>query len=182
MKILSQRIFVLLIILTLATTYGIVKAAGAWADDWADAPDWGYQNWYDYSTYVKWYPTFKWVDNSPPTSNRRIELEWYNPGAETDCNRLEPTSVVEVGGDFIDSWWTDNECGWNSEDERLVFTLKEQNISSGVYYQAKAQADIVSSPSTSGETNVSFTCWLCSDDWLGKQTYNSSYDDTGSSP
>lgn len=173
----------LVCLMAVSSIYQLVNAAGPWDDTWADSPDWGYQNWVNNTGYVEWVPVFEWDSNTPPTNNRRIELEWYNPGAGTDCDRLEPYSLTEYGGDWVDTWWTDNQCGgWGTDDERLTFSLKENNISSGVLYGVSSKATKVSSPGTSGETNVSFTCWLCSDDWLGKQEYNSSYNDAGSSP
>lgn len=177
------RVFAILLVclITVGSVYQFVSAAGAWDDTWSDSPDWGYQNWHNYNSYVRWVPTFQWVNNAPPTSNRRIELEWYNPGSGTHCDRLEPYSLTEAGGDWVDTQWTDNECG-GSNDERLTFSLKESNISSGVWYQVSSNATKVSNPGTNGETNVSFTCWLCSDDWLGKQNYTSNYGDAGSSP
>lgn len=67
-------------LVVLVAGYGIVKAAGGWDDDWTDSPDWGYQNWTNLSTQVRWSPTFMWTTGSTlPTSDRRIELEWYDP-------------------------------------------------------------------------------------------------------
>ncbi len=164
---------------------GLVKAAGSWHGTWADSPDYGYQNWYNYSTWVKWVPVFMWYDVSElhTHSNRRIELEWYDPANNNHCDRLEPYSLVESGGDWIDSWSTSNECGgWGSEDERLTFTIKESNVASYTYYGASAYANKIYTAGYGGETNVSWTCWGCGDDWLGKQSYDASYNDTGSDP
>ncbi len=165
----------------LLVSFQAVSAAGSWHDDWADAPDWGYQNWANYSTTIKWSPTFMWSSNPVPTSDRRIELEFYDPANGNHCDRLEPTTLVESGGDWIDGWNTDDECG-GGDHERLTFWLKEHNISASTYYQAQATATKLYTAGYGGETNVSWTCWLCSDDWLGKQSYTSSYADSGSSP
>jgi len=169
-------------LLVLAVCYGIVKAAGAWDADWSDSPDWGYQNWTNLDTQVQWSPTFMWTTNSNlPTSNRRIELEWYDPGTGNFCDRLEPFYLQELGGDWVDNWWTDNECG-GSVDEELVLNLKESTLSQNTWYQVIVNATKKYSAAYGGECNVSFTCYLCSDDWLGKQLYTASYDDNGSTP
>ena len=175
----------LLCLALLGVGYSLVKAAGPWHKDWADAPDYGYQNWHNYSTWVKWVPVFKWYDVSElhGHSNRRMELEWYDPARNNHCNRLEPYSLVEGGGDWVANWWTSNECGgWGSEDERLTFDVNETNISANSYYWVYAYADKLYTAGYGGETNVSWTCWGCGDDWLGKQNYDASYNDAGSDP
>lgn len=170
-------------LVVLVAGYGIVKSAGDWDDDWTDSPDWGYQNWTNLSTQVRWSPTFMWTTGSTlPTSDRRIELEWYDPRYNNHCDRLEPFYLQESGGDWVDTWSTDNECGSWSVDERLKFTLKESNLSKNSWYQVSVNATKEYSPSYSGECNVSFSCWGCSDDWLGKQLYTASYNDDGSTP
>lgn len=169
-------------LVVLAVGYGIVRAAGDWDDNWSDSPDWGYQNWTNLDTQVRWSPAFMWTTGKNlPTSNRRIELEWYDPGAGNFCDRLEPFYLQELGGDWVDTWATDNQCG-TSVKERLVFDLKESNLSKNTWYQVAVNATKKYSASYGGECNVSFTCFLCSDDWLGKQLYTASYDDAGSTP
>ncbi len=125
---------------------------------------------------------FEWT-TTDPDSNRRIELEFYDPANNNHCNRLEPTNLYEYGGDWIASHTIDNECGgWGSEDERVTFSIKDNNVSTESTYKARATADIVYSASYGGETNVSYTCWACSDDWLGKMIYDANEQGTSSTP
>ncbi len=179
-KMISGFIVLLLVVLIL---YQGVSAAGNWATSttWPNSPDWGYQNWEKQTDTVIWKPTFMWSANPIPTNNRRIELEFYDPAHDNHCNRLEPFDVIEAGGDWIDGFDTDDECDWG-EHERLTFWLKESNISSNVYYQAQAHANILYTAGYNGETNASWTCWGCSDHWMGKQIYTSGYTDGGSNP
>ena len=177
----NQRYRLLYMLGIFLFTYSVARAAGPWDKNWADAPSEGYQNWTNLTSTIKWYPTFKWSTGTVPTSNRRIELELYDPAHNNHCDRLEPSSLAETGGDWIDTWTATNECG-GSKNERFLIDLKESNIVANTWYQAIATANKVYNTSYGGETNVSFTCWLCSDDWLGKQIYDASYNDAGSTP
>lgn len=178
---LKKRQSMVFLTLLIGLSYSLAQAAGSWNKDWADAPDEGYQNWTNQTNTIKWYPTFKWYVGSIPTANRRIELELYDPANNNHCDRLEPSSLVEAGGDWIDTWTTTNECG-GSKKERYLIDLKENNIAANTWYQAVATANKIYTASYGGETNVSYTCWLCGDDWLGKQVYDASYNDGGSTP
>lgn len=162
----------------------VVLAAGSWHGTQPDSPDWGYQNWYNLDTQVQWEPTFMWTAHNPPTSDRRIELEWFDPGTNPKnfCNRLRPIYLEERGGDWIDSWWTSNECGGlGSQPEQITITLKENNINPNTYYQAAAWATKEYTATYGGECNVSWTGWG-GEEWLGKQLYTASYSDDGSDP
>lgn len=171
-------------LMALAITYTWGITAGPWHGTWSDSPNEGYQNWHNLNTQVRWVPTFKWDSTRAAelhNNQRQIELEWYDPQTNNHCNRLEPFYLEEYGGDWVDGWWTDNQCNGGAK-ERLVFTLKETNVAANTWYQVATNATKLYHASYGGETNVSWTCSLCGDDWLGKQIYTASYDDAGSDP
>ena len=178
---------IMLIFLSLS---GIAYAAsytgpwGNWSGTWSDRPKKGQHEWYDYTSTISWWNHYQWT-GSGPNSGRRIELEFYDPANSNHCNRLEPFVFYSYGGggNWVGSWWTDNQCGGAfTAHERLTFTVNSSNVTVGHTYMINAKANILYSASYGGEANVSYTCFACSDDWLGKLIYNSNYAGTSSTP
>jgi hypothetical protein len=185
-KFFDWKVFTPFVLLLLVVT---IVEAGTYVGSWrnwsgtaTDRPREGQHSWYNYTSYVSWWTYYRWTTNRPD-DNRRIELEFYDPANTNHCNRLEPSSLYEYGGDWIGDWWTDNQCGgWNTNVERLTFNVNRANIALNTNYSVNVRANILYHASYGGETNVSYTCFLCTDDWLGKLVYDAAYKGTSSTP
>ena len=157
-----------------------VGSWGNWSGSWSDRPREGRHSWYNYSSSVSWWTYYKWTVTKP-SSGRDIELEFYDPANNNHCDRLQPTNLTIYGGNWISAWWISNQCG-GSNAELLGFGISSSNVAVGSTYYVRATADILYTAGYGGETNVSYTCFLCSDDWLGKLNYDSGYNGTSSTP
>lgn len=159
-----------------------IAFAGNWDKNWPDAPDQGHHSWSNGGNSILWYTTNKWTSDPRPDYDARFELELYDPENTNFCDRLAPTSLTEYGGDWIHSWSASNECG-NAAKEAAIVRTNPYNIHLNSSYTALLGISKLQQLGYGGEVNTSYTCYFCpSDDWLGKLTYDSSYNKVSSHP
>lgn len=110
-----------------------------------------------------------------------LEVEAYNPGNNTSCDRLHLTEVHPETLPVAD-WTPGNGCGSASYQEELKLHLNEGYVDPETWYQPWYRFARISYQS--GEVNFSFAQpgTLAPDDWLAKLTYDSNFNKTGDDP
>ena len=196
MKKLRIWITVILVLIGLFAAASVSYAYAAYHGNWSTQPTWGNHWWYNNSptnTQITWYADDLWEGYSVSTMqwwkmrygiNYHLEQEAYNPGTSSNCDRLRVTSYSTLGLP-VDSWVLGNGCGSSSWKEELKIGLDELSMTTGTWYRHKVvyNKSWTGCNGSNGEVNYSFShssAW--NDSWMGKITYNSCFDKTGSDP
>lgn len=123
-----------------------------------------------------WHSNFPW-------NEYRIEQEAYNPGAGTSCDKLHFYSFSALSLPAT-SWTPSNGCGISTWLEELKIEFDENLISANTWYRHRVvYTKYLTCTGSNGEVNYSFSHnHTSSDSRLGKITYDSCYNKTGSDP
>lgn len=178
------------------TIAGTVFAYAAYHGTWSEQPYYGNHWWYKddpNGSLLTWYADDQWTQSTAdsmkywhthfPWNEYRIEQEAYNPGAGTSCDRLAIYSYSAMDLP-VTGWTSSNGCGSSTYKEELKIEFDENSISANTWYRHKVvYAKYQICTGGNGEVNYSFSHnHSASDSWLGKITYDTCFNKTGSDP
>lgn len=180
-----------IVLLAVAFVTG-VYAYAAYHGNWSEQPYYGNHWWYNGGQLV-WDADDYWTTdrlqsmqnghNTFPWKEYRIEQEAYNPGSQTQCDRLVVSSTDAMDLP-VSGWSRENGCGDSAYLEELKIELNENAVSANTWLRHRVTYDRRNPGSGGdGEVNYSFSNNLSpSDSWMGKITYDQNYDKLGSDP